>query len=199
MASLCISEFLGHGSGGDLERTLDQEIRRSVAVFNALQELLEVRRSSSAVECVCLTELLQAKLMEPMFAEGGVTVALPETLLCRGSRKALERAVALLLAASLRARSQGGTMSIRACRLGEAIEVRALTESVQGVAIAAELRADANPFEGKSFDFHRRAVPEIAIVQQGLEASGGDLRIEATATSLTFVLLLPPAPMVPRM
>ena len=42
MASLCISEFLGNGTGGSLERTLDQEVRRAVGVFLYLQELLEV-------------------------------------------------------------------------------------------------------------------------------------------------------------
>src|ERR1700744_900252 len=59
MASLCISEFLGNGSGGSLERTLDQELRRAVAVFLFLQELLEVRRDSCVVRPVCVTELLK--------------------------------------------------------------------------------------------------------------------------------------------
>jgi hypothetical protein len=95
MASLCISEFLGNGSGGDLERTLDQELRRAVAVYLFLQELLEVRRSSSAVLPVCLTELLKRKLAEleadPTRGDLGAITQVPDTLLCNGNLKALDR------------------------------------------------------------------------------------------------------------
>src|SRR5271168_4984184 len=88
MASLCLSEILGKGSGGELEQTLDQEIRRSVAVFRFLQDLLEVRSSSSGVERIGLAELLRAKLAEPTLAEEKVTVAVAEALVCQGNRMA---------------------------------------------------------------------------------------------------------------
>jgi hypothetical protein len=192
MASLCISEFLGNGLGGDLERTLDQEIRRSVAVFKALQQLLEVRRSSEAVDLICLAELLRAKLEEPALGAGAIPVVVPETLVCCGNRKVVERALDLVLTRSLEARSEDGSMTIHASVAEGAIELRSTTQTEQGEKIAAELRSDALPFENKSFDFQNRTLPEIAIVQQGLEASGGDLRIEVTATALSFVLSLRP-------
>src|ERR1700722_17758690 len=93
MASLCISEFLGNGAGGSLERTLDQEVRRAVGVFLYLQELLEVRQSSSSVLPVCMTELLKGKLAiletDPTRGDLGVITQVPDTLLCNGNLKAL--------------------------------------------------------------------------------------------------------------
>src|ERR1700688_1305653 len=80
MASLCISEFLGNGTGGELERTLDHEIRRSVGVFTALQQLLEIRRSSTAVDSICVAELLRAKLVDPALSAEKIAVTVPETL-----------------------------------------------------------------------------------------------------------------------
>jgi hypothetical protein len=196
MASLCISEFLGNGTGGELERTLDHEIRRSVAVFTALQQLLEIRRSSAVVDSICVAELLRAKLVELPLSAEKFAGTVPETLVCRGNRMAVERALALLLTRSLQARAQDGLMTLSACRIEGAIELRSTTETEQGEEIAAELRGDECPFEEKNFDFQSRTVPEIAMVQQGLEASGGALRIEATATALSFVLSLRAAPAV---
>jgi hypothetical protein len=196
MASLCISEFLGNGAGGELERTLDHEIRRSVAVFTALQQLLEVRRISAVVDSICVAELLRARLADPALSAEKFAVAVPETMVCHGNRMAVERALGLLLTRSQQARAQDGSMTLSACRSEGAIELRLMTETEQGEQIAADLRGDECPFESKSFDFQGRMLPEIAIVQQGLEASGGSLRIEATATALTFVLSLRAAPAV---
>src|ERR1700712_2884383 len=93
MASLCISEFLGNGTGGSLERTLDQEVRRAVGVFLYLQELLEVRRNSSAALPICLTGLVREKLAvlaaDPAAAGLEIEVRLPDPPMCRGNHKAL--------------------------------------------------------------------------------------------------------------
>src|ERR1700722_797691 len=101
MASLCISEFLGNGSGGSLERTLDQEVRRAVGVFLYLQELLEVRRSSSAAVPICLAGVVRDKLAvlatDPAAAGVEIEARLPDTLLCRGNLKVLDRALDFLL------------------------------------------------------------------------------------------------------
>src|ERR1700692_2894857 len=153
MASLCISEFLGNGAGGELEQTLDHEIRRSVAVFTALQQLLEVRRSSAVVDLLCVAELLRAEVVDPALGAGRLAVTVPETLVCCGNRMAVERALDLLLMRSLQARTKDGRMTISACRIDGAIELRSTSETALGEEIAAELGGDACPFEGKNFDF----------------------------------------------
>jgi hypothetical protein len=201
MASLCISEFLGNGSGGSLERTLDQELRRAVAVFLFLQELLEVRRDSYAVHPVCMTELLKGKLAlleaDPTRGALGVITHVPDRLMCNGNLKALDRTLDFMFGVLRRAVFPGGSIEISARTHESSIELRLLVPSEQGEQLAAELHADARPFEGKNFDFQNRKLPEVALVQQSLEAFGGDLRVEGTKVGFSFVLGLqhpqPPA------
>jgi hypothetical protein len=196
MASLCISEFLDHGSGEDLQRTLDQELRRAVAVFLFLQELLEVRRSSSAVLPVCMTELLKGKLAvleaDPSRGNLGVITQVPDTLVCSGNRKALDRTLDFMFTVLRNAVLPGGSIEISA-RLDEsAIELRMLIPSDHGELRATQLHSDARPFDTKNFDFHGRKLPEVALVRQSLDAFGGSLRIEGSQVSFAFVLALQP-------
>jgi hypothetical protein len=192
MASLCISEFLGNGSGGSLERTLDQEVRRAVGVFLYLQELLEVRRSSSAAAPICLAGVVRDKLavlaMDPAAAGVEIEARLPDTLLCRGNLKVLDRALDFLLATLRAAVFPGGAIDISARALEQWIELRLVVPSKQGEQLAAQLLSDTRPFDTKNFDFQNRKLPEVASVQQSLEALHGDLRIEGTNVALAFVV-----------
>jgi hypothetical protein len=194
MASLCISEFLGNGSGGDLERTLDQELRRAVAVYLFLQELLEVRRSSSAVLPVCLTELLKRKLAEleadPTRGDLGAITQVPDTLLCNGNLKALDRTLDFMFSVLRSAVLPGGSIEIGArCEEG-VIELCMSVVSDHGEQLAAQLHSDARPFDTKNFDFQNRKLPEVALVQQSLDAFGGHLRIEGSKRDFTLVLVV---------
>jgi hypothetical protein len=194
MASLCISEFLGHGSGGDLERTLGDELQRAVAVFLFLQEMLEARRSSHAAVPVCLAELLRAKL-GTLDAVGvpevaGRVVQLPDTLMCQGNRKALDRTLDFLFEVLGGAVRPGGTLEIATRSCDQGIELRMAVVSDRGEELAARLHSDARPFDSKSFDFRNRKLPEVALVQTSLEAFGGDLRIEGSDAALAFSLFL---------
>jgi hypothetical protein len=201
MASLCISEFLGNASGAGLERTLDQELRRAVAVFLFLQELLEARRSSYVVHPVCVTELLKGKLAlleaDPTRGALGVITHVPDTLMCSGNLKALDRTLDFMFGVLRRAVSPGRSIEISARSDEGAIELRLLVPSDQGEQLAAQLYADARPFDTKNFDFQNRKLPEVALVHESLEAFGGDLRMEGSSVGFSFVLGLrhpqPPA------
>jgi hypothetical protein len=201
MASLCISEFLGNGSGEGLERTLDQELRRAVAVFLFLQELLEVRQSSCVVHPVCVTELLKVKLAileaDPTRGDLGVITHVPDTLMCSGNLKALDRTLDFMFGVLRGAVFPGRSIEISARSHESAIELHLLVPSDQGEQLAAQLHADARPFDTKNFDFQNRKLPEVALVHQSLEAFGGDLRMEGTNVGFSFVLGLkhpqPPA------
>jgi hypothetical protein len=197
MASLCISEFLGNGSGGDLERTLDQELRRAVAVFLFLQELLEVRRSSSPALPVCMTELLKGKLAileaDPTRGDLGVITQVPDTLLCNGNLKALDRTLDFMFAVLRSAVFPGGSIEISARSDESVIELRMLVPSDHGEQLATQLQSDARPFETKNFDFQNGKLPEVALVHQSLDAFGGGLRMEGSQGGFTFVLALQPA------
>jgi hypothetical protein len=197
MASLCISEYLGHGSGGDLERTLSDELQRAVAIFSFLQEMLEVRQRSHAAAPVCLAELVRARLgaLDAGAALGGVgtVVQLPDTLMCQGNRKALDGALDLLFEVLACAVRPGEPLAISTRLRDQGIELRMAVASDRGEELASRLRGDARPFEGKSFDFRNRKLPEVALVQASLEAFGGDLRIEGDDAKLAFSLLLPQA------
>ncbi len=175
-----------------LEQTLDQELRRAVAVFLFLQELLDVRRSSYVVHPVCMTELLKVKLAlleaDPTRGALGVITHVPETLMCNGNRKALDRTLDFMFGVLRRAVFPGGSIEIRARAHESAIELHLLVPSDQGEQIAAQLHADARPFECKNFDFQNRKLPEVALVQQSLEAFGGDLQMEGTKVGFSFTL-----------
>jgi len=194
MASLCISEFLGNGSGGNLERTLDQELRRAVAVFLSLQELLEARRSSAAAGPLCLTELLRGKLAvleaDPTRGDLGVITQVPETLMCNGNLKALDRTLDFFFSVLRGAAFPGGSIEISARSLEGSIELHLLAASDQGEQLAAQLHSDACPFDTKNFDFQNRKLPEVALVHQSLEAFGGSLRMEGSKAGFAFVLAL---------
>jgi len=196
MASLCISEFLDHGSGEDLQRTLDQELRRAVAVFLFLQELLEVRRSSSAVLPVCMTELLKGKLAvleaDPTRGNLGVITQVPDTLACSGNRKALDRTLDFMFTVLRNAVLPGGSIEISARSDESAIELRMLVPSDHGEQLATQLHSDARPFDTKNFDFQSRKLPEVALVRQSLDAFGGSLRMEGSQVGFAFVLALQP-------
>jgi hypothetical protein len=194
MASLCISEFLGNGSGGSLERTLDQELRRAVAVFLSLQELLEARRSSATAGPQCLTELLRGKLAvleaDPTRGDLGVITQVPETLLCNGNLKVLDRTLDFVFGVLRGAVVPGGSIEISARSLESSIELHLLVASDHGEQLAAQLSSDARPFDTKNFDFQNRKLPEVALVQHSLEAFGGDLRMEGGTAGFAFVLAL---------
>jgi hypothetical protein len=201
MASLCISEFLGNASGESLEQTLDQELRRAVAVFLFLQELLEVRRSSCVVHPVCMTELLKVKLgvleADPTRGALGVITHVPDRLMCSGNLKALDRTLDFMFGVLRRAVLPGRSIEISARSHESALELRLLIPTDQGEQLAAQLHDDARLFDSKDFDFHNRKLPEVALVQQSLEAFGGDLSMEGTNVGFSFVLGLqhpqPPA------
>jgi hypothetical protein len=195
MASLCISEYLGHGSGGDLERTLGDELQRAVAIFLLLQQMLEVQQSSQAAVPVCLAELLRAKLGTldangALGAGAGTAFQLPDTLMCQGNRRALDQALDLVFELLGGAVRPGESLEIGTRLLDRGIELRLAVASDEGEELATRLNGDARPFEGKGFDFRNRKLPEVALVQTSLEAFGGDLKIEGSDAMLAFSLVL---------
>jgi hypothetical protein len=191
-----MSEFAGNASGGSLERGLDQQIRRAVGMLRFLLELTEEREANRGSIRLPLADLLRTKIGSSELSSrlGALrpSVQVPDSLICWGNRNALERALDFVFEVLIGAANSNGRLEITARCGEEAVELRLSIPSDQGDQLAAKLRRDVSPFKAADFAFHTDELPEASRVQAALEASGSEMCIEGSNSSLTFALFLQP-------